>query len=233
MLQVDGVVCFYEQVQVLDDVSLRLDTGEILGLLGRNGAGKTTLLKAIMGLVRPVSGKVRLNGSELSGLEAHEIPARGIGYVPQGRRLFPWLTVEENLRMGLLVKESGAETLEWVLDLFPALRERLGQYAVTLSGGEQQMVATARALCLRPHVLLLDEPSDGLMPTLVDRLLETVVRLKSEGVGILLVEQKIDGVLRIADRVTFLENGAVRHETDPGALQGDPEPLFRYVGVKR
>ena len=233
MLALDGIQCRYGNVRVLDQVSLRLGTGEILGVLGRNGAGKTTLLKTIMGLVSPVSGNVQLDGNDLAGLPAHEIPRHGIGYVPQGRRLFPWLSVAENLKMGLLVRNSSPDTLEWVLELFPVLKERLEQNAGTLSGGEQQMVATARALCLQPRILLLDEPSEGLMPSLLDKVFETVERLKQQQVGILLVEQKIEGVLRIADRIILLENGTVQHETDPKALQADPEPLYRYVGVRR
>ena len=233
MLALDGIQCRYGNVRVLDQVSLRLGTGEILGLLGRNGAGKTTLLKTIMGLMPPVSGSVQLDGNDLTGLPAHEIPKHGIGYVPQGRRLFPWLTVAENLKMGLLVRNSSPDTLEWVLELFPVLKERLEQNAGTLSGGEQQMVAAARALCLQPRILLLDEPSEGLMPSLLDKVFETVERLKQQQVGILLVEQKIEGVLRIADRIILLENGTVQHENDPKALQADPEPLYRYVGVRR
>ena len=233
MLALDGIQCRYGNVRVLDQVSLRLGTGEILGVLGRNGAGKTTLLKTIMGLVSPVSGNVQLDGNDLAGLPAHEIPRHGIGYVPQGRRLFPWLSVAENLKMGLLVRNSSPDTLEWVLELFPVLKERLEQNAGTLSGGEQQMVAAARALCLQPRILLLDEPSEGLMPSLLDKVFETVERLKQQQVGILLVEQKIAGVLRIADRIILLENGTVQHETTPKALQTDPEPLYRYVGVRR
>ena len=233
MLALDGIQCRYGNVRVLDQVSLRLGTGEILGVLGRNGAGKTTLLKTIMGLVSPVSGNVQLDGNDLAGLPAHEIPRHGIGYVPQGRRLFPWLSVAENLKMGLLARNRGPDTLEWVLELFPVLKERLEQNAGTLSGGEQQMVAAARALCLQPRILLLDEPSEGLMPSLLDKVFETVERLKQQQVGILLVEQKIEGVLRIADRIILLENGTVQHETTPKALQTDPEPLYRYVGVRR
>ncbi len=233
MLALERVECFYGKVRVLSEVSLELNSGEVLGLLGRNGAGKTTLLKAIMGLAPPASGRVLLHGDNLTGLAAHVVPRHGIGYVPQGRRLFPWLSVEENLRMGLLVRASRPDTLDWVLGLFPILQERLHQYAGTLSGGEQQMVAMARALCIKPQVLLLDEPSEGLMPTMVNTVLETIIKLKAQGVSVLLVEQKIDGVLRVADRVVFLENGALKHESDPQTLRADPEPLYRYVGVKR
>ena len=233
MLTVDGIDCYYGEVHVLKAVSLRLSPGQILCLLGRNGAGKTTTLRAIMGFIRPRSGSIRLDGTELTGLRPHDIPRLGIAYVPQGRRLFRFLTVEENLRMGLLVKGDGNETLEWVLGLFPALKERLRQLAGTLSGGEQQMLATARALCASPKLLLMDEPSEGLMPSLVERLLETIRALRTRQVGVLLVEQKIDAALRVADRVALMENGSVRYEAAPGELASNPEVLLRYVGVRR
>ncbi len=233
MLRLNQINCYYGGVQVLEEVSLQLAPGEILGLLGRNGAGKTTTLKTIMGLIKPRSGSIEFDGSELTRLAPHDIPRLGIGYVPQGRRLFAGLSVEENLRMGMLARDSSPETLDWVLGLFPALTERLGQRAGTLSGGEQQMLATARALCLGPKLLLLDEPSEGLMPSLVDTLLDTIDGLKAHGVAVLLVEQKVEAALRVADRIAFLENGALRHEATPEELTANPEPLHRYVGVRR
>ena len=233
MLRLNQINCYYGGVQVLKEVSLQLAPGEILGLLGRNGAGKTTTLKTIMGLVKPRSGSIDFDGSELTRLAPHDIPRLGIGYVPQGRRLFAGLSVEENLRMGLLARDSGPETLDWVLGLFPALTERLDQRAGTLSGGEQQMLATARALCLGPKLLLLDEPSEGLMPSLVDTLLDTIEGLKAHDVAVLLVEQKVEAALKVSDRIAFLENGALRHEATPEELSADPEPLHRYVGVRR
>jgi branched-chain amino acid transport system ATP-binding protein len=232
-LRLDRVNCYFGGAHVLRDVSLELAPGEVLGLLGRNGAGKTTTLRAIMRLVPARSGSITLDGAELGRLPADEIPRRGIAYVPQGRRLFADLTVAENLRIGLLVRGSAAATLEPVLELFPVLRERLRQRAGTLSGGEQQMLATARALCARPRLLLLDEPSEGLMPTLVDRLLATVAGLRERGVGVLLVEQKVDAVLRVADRVAVVESGRIVHHATPAALAADPEVLLRYVGVRR
>jgi branched-chain amino acid transport system ATP-binding protein len=233
MLSLEGVNCYYAEVHVLRGVSFRLSAGETLCLLGRNGAGKSTTLKAIMGLVRPRSGSVRLDGRELTRLPPHEIPRLGIGYVPQGRRLFPFLTVEENLRMGLLLGGKGDQTLRWVLDLFPALAERLKQRAGTLSGGEQQMLATARALCSEPKLLLMDEPSEGLMPSLVQRLTETVRTLRARQVAVLLVEQRLDLALDVADRVVLMENGAVRYESTPADLAATPEVLLRYLGVRR
>ena len=233
MLRLERINCFYGAVHVLKDVSLRVESGEIVGLLGRNGAGKTTTLKTILGLVKPRSGRIELDGSELTRLRAHDIPRLGIAYVPQGRGLFPQLSVEENLRMGLLVRDSGPKTLDRVLSLFPVLTERLRQRAGTLSGGEQQMLATARALCLEPKLLLLDEPSEGLMPSVVETLLETIVGLKEHGVSALLVEQKVEAALKVADRITFLENGAFQREATPEELSADPKLFHRYVGVRR
>ena len=232
MLKIDRISSRYAQVQVLNDVSLEVKEGEVLGLLGRNGAGKSTLLKSIMGLVEVYSGSISLDGTILSEQQAHQIPKNGIGYVPQGRRLFPELTVEENLKMGLLVRESSTDVLEWTLTLFPALKTRMTQKSGTLSGGEQQMVATARALCLQPKFLLMDEPSEGLMPSMIATIFETIEKLKNEKVGVLLVEQKIEGTLRISDRIVFMENGFMREESDPQALAKNPEALAKYVGVK-
>ncbi len=233
MLRLERIDCYYGGVQVLKDVSLDVAPGEILGLLGRNGAGKTTMLRTIMGQIRPRSGRIEFDGRELTALDPHMIPRHGIAYVPQGRRLFAQLSVEENLRMGLLAGGGGPDTLGRVLGLFPVLTERLRQRAGTLSGGEQQMLATARALCLGPKLLLLDEPSEGLMPSLVAKLMDTIGGLKAHGVAVLLVEQKVEAALKVADRIAFLENGSVRHQATPRELTADPEPLHRFVGVRR
>lgn len=235
MLTVRDLSSHYGSVQVLRDFSLALAPGEVLGLLGRNGAGKTTALKTILGLIKASGGSVQLDGTELTGLPAHRIPALGLAYVPQGRRLFGELSVEENLRLGLMVKEaegSGSPgTRKRILELFPVLSERLSQRAGSLSGGEQQMLATARALCLEPKVLLMDEPTEGLQPSMVATILETVQVLKSQGVAVLFVEQKVEAALAVADRVAFVENGTVRETATPEALHADPAPLYRYVGV--
>lgn len=233
MLKIARINCFYGGVQVLHQVSLQIAAGEILALLGRNGAGKTTMLKSIMGLVKPRSGSIELDGKELTTLSPHNVPRSGVAYVPQGRGLFPRLSVEENLRMGMLVHNSSRETHDWVLNLFPVLTERLRQRAGTLSGGEQQMLATARALCLSPKLLLLDEPSEGLMPRIVDQMMDAVAGLKARGMSVLVVEQKIEAALSIADRIVFLEHGVIRHEATRQALTVDPEPLQRYLGVRR
>ncbi len=230
-LRIVGINCFYGHVQVLRDLSLELATGEVLCLLGRNGAGKTTTLKAIMGLLKPRSGQIHLGETELTALPAHLIPRQGIAYVPQGRRLFSELTVEENLTIGLMVRNHGRETLDRVLGLFPILRERLTQTSGTLSGGEQEMLAVARALCVEPRVLLLDEPTEGLMPTMIATILETVRALKAQGVATILVEQRVEAALAVADRVVFIENGVARETATPAALRSDPALLHRYVGV--
>ena len=232
-LSVSDIQCYYGKVQVLKGVSLSVAAGAIVALLGRNGAGKTTTLKAIMGLAPCRSGKILLDRDDLTRRPPHAIPRLGVGYVPQGRRLFAEMSVAENLRMGLLARKSGPETLERVLNLFPLLRERLTQSAGTLSGGEQQMLAMGRALCLEPKVLLLDEPCEGLQPSYVQKVLDTIALLKTQGVAVLLVEQKVDAALRIADRVSFLENGALVHEAPAAALAGARELLERYVGVRR
>jgi len=233
MLTVDGIDCYYGEAQALYGVSLHVAPGRVLCLLGRNGAGKSTTLKAIMGLVQPRAGSVRLDGTELTRVRPYEIPRHGIAYVPQGRGVFPFLTVRENLQLGLLVKGSSSQILEEIFDLFPVLRQRLGQRAGTLSGGEQQMVAMARALCAEPAYLLLDEPTEGLMPLLVGALLETVAHLKERGVGILLVEQKVEAALRLADMVVLMETGQVRFEGTAQDVAAHPEMLLRYVGVRR
>ncbi|MHA6686925.1 ABC transporter ATP-binding protein [Mesorhizobium sp. A556] len=230
-LTIAGLDCFYGEVQVLHGFDLALHKGEVLCLLGRNGAGKTTTLKAIMGLVPAASGSIKLDGKELTKLPAHEVPKAGVAYVPQGRRLFAEMTVAENLEIGLMARGKGKQTREAVLDLFPLLRERLKQRSGTLSGGEQQMLAMARALCLEPQVLLLDEPTEGLMPSMIAKIRETVTRLRELGVSTILVEQRVDAVLSLADRVTFIENGRNRETLAVAELRADPAAIKRYVGV--
>jgi branched-chain amino acid transport system ATP-binding protein len=231
MLRLEGVSAGYGPVQVLHAVSIEAVRGEVLCLLGRNGAGKTTTLKAIMGLVPLTAGRILLDGETISALPAHEAAKRGIGYIPQGRRLFAELSVAENIEIGLLARGKGHETRERVLAMFPRLRERLDQRAETLSGGEQQMLATARALCLEPSLLLLDEPTEGLQPSMIRIMREAVLSLRDQGVAIILVEQRLDAVLALADRVAFLENGRGREIVPADALRNDPSLLAKYMGV--
>jgi branched-chain amino acid transport system ATP-binding protein len=231
ILTISGLDCFYGEVQVLHGLDLVLGRGEVLCLLGRNGAGKTTTLKAVMGLLPAAAGSIRLEDTELTGLPAHAVPKAGIAYVPQGRRLFAEMTVAENIEIGLLARGRGRAVREAVLDLFPLLRERLRQRSGTLSGGEQQMLAMARALCLEPKVLLLDEPTEGLMPSMIAKIRETVAKLRGMGVSTILVEQRVDAVLPLADRVAFIENGRNRETVDVEVLRADPSAVKRYVGV--
>jgi branched-chain amino acid transport system ATP-binding protein len=230
-LRLAGIDCFYGNVQVLRGVSLEVAPGEVLCLLGRNGAGKTTLLKTMIGLIKPRAGRITLDGRELTRLPAHEFAKLGIAYVPQGRRLFAELTVEENLTIGLMARGSGDEARERALTLFPALRSRLAQVSGTLSGGEQEMLAIARALCLEPKLLLLDEPTEGLMPSMIQAILAAVRELKSQGVAIVLVEQRVESALSVADRIAFLETGMLRAIVRPEAVHADPALVQHYVGV--
>lgn len=231
MLKLDKISTGYGPIQVLFEFSLEARAGEVLCLMGRNGAGKTTAMKAIMGLLPLSSGQITLDGKPISTLPAHQVPKHGIGYIPQGRRLFTELTVAENIQIGLMARGKGRATRERVLDMFPRLRERLDQRAETLSGGEQQMLATARALCLEPRVLLLDEPTEGLQPSMIQLIRETVQTMRAAGVAIILVEQRIEAVLSLADRVAFIENGHGRDVVDTEVLRQDRSLLQKYVGV--
>lgn len=245
MLELINVNSYYDDVHVLRDFSLSVNAGEVLCMLGRNGAGKTTVLKTIMRLVELRSGKILLEQSpeknsgkesassniDLATLLPHKIPHAGIGYVPQGRRLFSDLTVAENLTIGLMAGRQHKNLLEKIYGLFPILESRLKQKAGTLSGGEQQMLATARALCVDPRVLLLDEPTEGLQPSMIQTIRDVVTSLREEGVTIIIVEQRVDAVLSIADRVAFIENGQNRDTITVAELAKDPGLVKRYVGV--
>lgn len=231
MLVLESISTGYGDAPVLHDVSLNVQSGEIHCLLGRNGAGKTTTMKAITGLLPLWSGRITLDGTDIGPLPAHKVGQTGVGYIPQGRRLFGDLTVAQNLEIGLMTRKSARATRDRVLDLFPRLRERLTQRAATLSGGEQQMLATARALCTEPKALLLDEPTEGLQPSMIDAIREVIVRLRGEGVAILLVEQRVDAVLAVADRVTFIENGHTRETWAARDLQSRHDVIDKYLGV--
>ena len=231
MLKLEAINAGYGRAQVLRDLSLEVHPGEIVCLMGRNGAGKTTTMQAIMELVPLMSGRIVLDGEDISRLPPHEVPRRGVGYIPQGRRLFAGLTVAQNLEIGLMARGSGPEVLEEVLTLFPRLRERYRQRAQTLSGGEQQMLATARAMCLKPKALLLDEPTEGLQPSMIEAIRQVIIRMRDTGVAVLLVEQRIDAVLSVADRVGFVENGRNGEMLSADVLRADHSIVDRYVGV--
>ncbi len=233
MLGLDGVRAQYGKSRVLHGVSLRVERDEIVVLVGRNGVGKTTTLEVILGLVEVTGGSIAFEGQDLIGLAPWRIPRYGIGYVPQGRRIFPELTVRENLEIGCVSGALDRGVLERVFAYFPRLQERLWQPGGTLSGGEQQMLAIGRALLGRPRLLLLDEPSEGLMPSMVALVEETIRRLRRDGTAILLVEQNLDTALALADRVYVMEKGEIRLESSPAELQASPEVLHRYLGVER
>lgn len=231
MLALNNIEMAYDQVQVLFGVSLTVEPGEILCLLGRNGAGKTSTLKSIMGLQAIQSGSITLNNNTISSQAAHTIPRLGVAYVPQGRGLFTELSVAQNLEIGLMVNNAGRDTRDRVLTLFPRLRERLKQRAETLSGGEQQMLAMARAMCIEPKVMLLDEPTEGLQPSMISLIQDVIKRLQQNKVAIVLVEQHVESALSLSDRITFIENGRSIDTAETSDLRKDPARLKKYLGV--
>ena len=233
MLALRDVQAQYGKSRVLHGVTLEVREGEVAVLVGRNGVGKTTTLEAVMGLVETTGGEIRFEGERISGLEPYRIPRRGIGYVPQGRRIFPELSVRENLEIGCVRGALDPTMLARVFEYFPRLKERLSQAGGTLSGGEQQMLAIGRALLGRPRLLLLDEPTEGLMPSLVTLVEATMRRLREEGTTILLVEQNLATALGVADRVYVMEKGEIRVTAEPAELRAAPEILQRYLGVER
>lgn len=231
MIEVRALTAGYGPVTVLRELSFRAEAGQITCIMGRNGAGKSTLMKAIMGLVPATSGSIQLNGQDVTRLPAHKVPLQGIAYVPQGRRLFGPLTVAENIAVGLNARRKGPATRDFVLDLFPRLSERLNQVASTLSGGEQQMLAIARALCLEPQVLLLDEPTEGLQPSMITLIRDTILKLKASGMATVLVEQRVEAVLKMADCVAFMAHGRVEAEAVARDLTAASPVFQEFVGV--
>jgi urea transport system ATP-binding protein len=230
LLEIADLHAAYGPVPVLAGVDLRVARGEVLALLGRNGVGKTTLMRSIIGLLRPSRGSARLEGDVLTGLHPHQIARRGIAYVPQGRGIFAKLTVRENLLIGTRAA-ARAQIPEEVLEHFPILRERIGQPGGTLSGGQQQMLAIARALCSRPKLLLLDEPSEGVQPNIVQEigmLIRDIV--ERSGIAILLVEQNLDLALQTAHRCAFMEKGRIVHQGAPQELE-DENVLRRHLAI--
>ena len=234
MLEVENVHVYYGNIHALRGVSLTVEEGEIVTLIGANGAGKSTTLFTISGLLKPREGSVRLEGDDLSIYPAHEVVAKGVCQVPEGRRIFTRLTVQENLEMGAFTRTDRAgikQDMERVFNLFPRLRERRGQVGGTLSGGEQQMLATARALMSRPRLLLLDEPSMGLAPILVEAIFDTVREINSQGTTILLVEQNAQMALQIAHRGYVLETGEVALSDSAENLRQNEMVQKVYLGI--
>jgi len=233
LLEIDGIHVFYDKIEALKGVSLSVEQGKIVTLVGGNGAGKSTTLRAISGLLHPRQGSIRFDGREVAGQGAHDIAAKGLVQVPEGRRIFGRLTVAENLAMGAFTRRDRAgvaQDQEQMMALFPRLRERLRQTAGTLSGGEQQMLATARALMARPRLLLMDEPSMGLAPMLVGQVFETIRKINAQGVTILLVEQNALQALSIADQGYVLESGRIALSGVGRELLGDERVKRAYLG---
>jgi branched-chain amino acid transport system ATP-binding protein len=233
LLRIRDLAVYYGGIQALKGVSVHLDQGELLAIIGANGAGKTTLLRAISGVLRARAGSIQFAGKELTRLSPYDIVALGIAHSPEGRQVFAGLTVLENLKMGAIQRQDrdGVEAdLARVYGLFPILAERPGQKAGTLSGGEQQMLAIGRALMARPRLLLLDEPSLGLAPLLVERIFEVIARLKAEGVTLLLVEQNAHMALEVADRAYVMETGRVKLSGSAAELAANAEVERAYLG---
>jgi len=232
MLKMKNLNCSYGVCQILHNTSLEVSEGQLVGLIGRNGVGKTTALKSIMRLVPPKSGSVHFFDNDLSHLPPYAIPRLGIAYMPQGRHLFPKLTVMENLRIPIIKGELDKNTLAEIFEYFPRLKERLKQKAGTLSGGEQQMLAVGRALITNPKLILMDEPMEGLMPLLVRLIADTVKTINQKGTTILLVEQNLKIIKNICEGVYIMEKGAIVYEGTPSELEGAMDIQERYLSVK-
>ena len=235
LVLVEDVHTFYGKSHILHGVSLQVGQGEVVGLLGRNGVGKSTTLKTIMGLVQPSQGKVLLEGGAITSMPPHKLARLGIGYVPEDRRIFRLLTVMENLRTGLdrngVTEEKKRALLEKVFTYFPVLAERRNQAGGTLSGGEQQMLAIARAMMLEPKIILLDEPTEGLMPRMVSQIQNIIDILHKEDVAILLVEQNVPLTLAASQRVYIMEKGQVRHHCAASEIDANDPVIKQYLGV--
>ncbi|HVX77350.1 MAG TPA: ABC transporter ATP-binding protein [Bradyrhizobium sp.] len=234
MLQISNLNAWYGASHVLQDISIEVSKGEIVCLIGRNGAGKTTTLKSVMGLLDKTRGSAMFKGRELLGQPAHTRFALGLAYVPEERRIVQGLSVRENLRLGLVAspqKKREAELIDGIAKIFPRLAERLDQEAVTMSGGEQQMLAIARAVISKPDLIMLDEPSEGIMPVLVDEMFELFRAMKAQGTTVLLVEQNVELALDIADRAYVLDQGTVVHQASARELLADDEIKERYCSV--
>jgi branched-chain amino acid transport system ATP-binding protein len=234
MLELDGVDAGYDGFQALFGVTLEVNSGEAVAVIGPNGAGKTTLMRVCSGLIRPTGGTIRMAGTDLATIPAHRIVELGIAHVPENRRLFPKMSVEDNLRMGAYMRQARAkfrDRLGFVYELFPRLRERRGQFAGTLSGGEQQMCAIGRALMSEPKLLLLDEPSAGLAPVVVQQVFGLVERIRASGLTVLIVEQNVRQVLRIVDRAYLLEAGSIRISGAAAELMASETIQEAYLGI--
>ena len=237
MLNIENLKASYGKVEVLHGISINVPKGKVVTLIGSNGAGKTTTMRAVSGMIKPVAGKITLGERDITGLESHQIAKLGLAHSPEGRRVFPTLSVLDNIRLGAFVRYTKARPkgdveadLQRALEMFPRLKERTTQLAGTLSGGEQQMLAMARATMLNPEVFLLDEPSMGLAPILVEEVFNIIKRLKAQGVTMLLVEQFAAAALNVADYGYVLENGRIAAHGTAEKLKTDPAVVAAYLG---
>jgi branched-chain amino acid transport system ATP-binding protein len=235
ILKVEKLNAWYDRSHILQGVDFHVEQGEVVSLLGRNGAGKTTTMKSIMGLLGRTQGHIWFNGADLLGKPAHDRFHHGLAFVFEERRIVPGLTVMENIALGVIASPEGRkrtkEVVEEIAETFPRLKERLTQDAITMSGGEQQMLAIARAMAARPKMIMLDEPSEGIMPKLVDEMFEYFETLKAKGVTILLVEQSVEHALRISDRAYIMDQGEIVHQAPARDLLNDAEIQERYCSV--
>jgi branched-chain amino acid transport system ATP-binding protein len=234
MLEVRDLNAWYGASHILHGVSISVQQGEVVALVGRNGAGKTTTIRSIMGLMPRTSGSIRFDGADLTALQAHDRYRLGLAYVPEERRIVPGLTVRENLQLGLVASRANInerDAIDEIAESFPRLKERLDQEGATMSGGEQQMLAIARAMIGKPKMILLDEPSEGIMPVLVEEMGVLFRRLRDQGVTLLLVEQNVEWALRLADRAVIVDQGEVVYESSSAALLADKAIQERYCAV--
>jgi len=234
MLEVRNIHTYYDQSHILQGVSLRVNEGEIVLLSGRNGAGKTTTIRSILGLVPPRDGEIVFRGERISGLPVHAVAQKGISLVPEGRRIIPGLTVHENLKLATLKNrnsERSMELLEEVCEIFPRLKERWNQEGTSLSGGEQQMLALSRAIVQDPVLMLVDEPSEGLMPIMVEKIGEVLKEIRDRGVTIFLVEQNVEMALEISNRCYLMDEGVVKFEGTPEEVRADEEIQRKYLAI--
>ncbi|UIK08885.1 ABC transporter ATP-binding protein [Neorhizobium galegae] len=234
MLEIEGLNGWYGASHVLHGVSFAVEPGEIVALVGRNGAGKTSIIRSIMGLMPRTAGAIRFNGEDISRLKAHDRYVRGLAYVPEERRIVRGLTVLENLQLGLVADRKRideAAAIDEIARSFPRLKERLHQEGVTMSGGEQQMLAIARAMIARPKMILLDEPSEGIMPVLVEEMGALFRRLREEGTTLLLVEQNVEWALNLSDRAVIVDQGEIVYRSDAATLLADKDIQERYCAV--
>ncbi len=231
MLTVKNLNAYYGKIHILQGVNLEVQNSDFIGLIGRNGVGKTTTLKSIMHLLSTVTGEVTFEGKNLKKIEPHIIQSLGIGYVPQGRGIFPTLTVKENLEISLVNKNG--KNIDEVLERFPRLKERYKQMGGTLSGGELQMLAIARCLVSKPKLLILDEPTEGIMPLLVQQIRNELKNINNQGVAILLVEQNVQTALKLCKKIYIMEKGKIVHEDNSKSLKNNHEILKRYLGIEK